>query len=346
MGTREGTIKRGFVLLLLVMLAAMAVLTGLVFAASREGAVLVLGGVLMLCAVGAMVALMQVVAVRLQRFSDGLCVRMDALLDGNGRDAPLAAANDSEMLFDRINHRLTRLYGVQEAKEQQLAKERQQLQSLVSDIAHQVRQPLASLQMISDTLIEQPVSAVEQQEFLYSLRSQADKLAFLMQALVKTSRLEAGLIHIQKQPVPLYETVAQALHTSVTQAARKQIAVSVDCPDTLVVSHDSRWTAEALANLVDNAVKYTPAGGHIAVTVEAGEMYIVLTVRDDGPGIPEREQAQVFARFYRGSAAQGDGVGIGLYLAREIIMRQGGYIRLVSEPGHGAAFSIMLPLRD
>ena len=123
--------------------------------------------------------------------------------------------------------------------------------------------------------------------------------------------------------------------------------MSVDCPEGLQLPHDSRWTAEALFNLLDNAVKYTPSGGQVALTVSCGEMYAALTVRDNGPGIPESQQAQVFRRFYRApSGHEVPGVGLGLYLAREIVTRQGGFLRLASEPGEGAAFSIMLPLRE
>lgn len=344
MRQQERSLKALFFVVLAAMLMIMALVTALGYWQSGAIWVLIAGGSGMCCAVLALVVMMQVLAVRLQRFSDDLCACMDAMTEGS--DTAMTMTN-SEMLFDRISQRLTRLYDVQQAQERKLADERRALQELVSDIAHQVRQPLASLQMITDTLLEQPVDASAQRAFLCNLRGQADKLAFLLQALVKTSRLEAGLIHIEKRSALLYETVARALGASVTQAEKKNMTVTVDCDEAIVVNHDSRWTAEALANLVDNAVKYTPSGGHLAVTVHVWELYAEICVRDDGPGIPESEQAQIFARFYRGQAAKNTaGVGIGLYLAREIVTRQGGYIRLRSEPGQGAVFSIMLPLRD
>ena len=105
-------------------------------------------------------------------------------------------------------------------------------------------------------------------------------------------------------------------------------------------------TTEALFNLLDNAVKYTPAGGKIDVTVEQWEMYLEIKVTDTGKGISESNQAAIFRRFYREEEVhEQPGVGIGLYLAREIITQQGGYIKVVSESGKGSAFSIMLPLR-
>ena len=173
-----------------------------------------------------------------------------------------------------------------------------------------------------------------------------EKLDFLFQALVKTSRLETGVIQLDKKPGRLFDTVAQAMSGIVYAAEKKEIAVSVDCPEDLAVSHDSKWTSEALFNLLDNAVKYTPAGGKIAVSVVLWEMYVEIKVADTGKGISESNQAAIFRRFYREEEVhEQQGVGIGLYLAREIITRQGGYIRLVSEPGRGSKFSIMLPTK-
>ena len=144
----------------------------------------------------------------------------------------------------------------------------------------------------------------------------------------------------------LFDTVAQAMSGIVYAAEKKEIAVSVDCPEDLAVSHDSKWTSEALFNLLDNAVKYTPAGGKIAVSVVLWEMYVEIKVVDTGKGISESNQAAIFRRFYREEEVhEQQGVGIGLYLAREIVTRQGGYIKVVSEPGKGSEFSIMLPTK-
>ena len=118
----------------------------------------------------------------------------------------------------------------------------------------------------------------------------------------------------------------------------------MDCPENLLLPHDGRWTAEALFNLLDNAVKYTLPGGKISVLVEQWEMYVKIDVSDTGKGISESSQAAVFRRFYREEEVHSQpGVGIGLYLAREIITRQGGYIKVVSEVGKGSTFSVFLP---
>ena len=149
------------------------------------------------------------------------------------------------------------------------------------------------------------------------------------QALVKTSRLETGVIRLEKKQGRIYDTVAQAMSGIVYAAEKKQIGVSVDCPENLTAAHDGKWTAEALFNLLDNAVKYTPADGKITVTVEEWEMYVEIKVADTGKGISESSQAAIFRRFYREEEVhEQPGVGIGLYLAREIITQPVSYTHL------------------
>ena len=280
---------------------------------------------------------------RLSHFTSNLCRTLDNMIDGNEE---LQKSNDSETLFARINHRLIRLYEIMQENRHKVDMERQELQMLISDISHQVKTPVSNLQMVTDTLLTKPVSEEERMDFLQGIRSQTDKLDFLFQALVKTSRLETGAIRLEKKDSSLFHTLAQAMSSIVYAAEKKEIAVSVDCPENLIISHDSKWTSEALFNLLDNAVKYTPSGGKISVSVVQWEMYVEVKVTDTGRGISESNQAAIFRRFYREEEVHDQqGVGIGLYLAREIVTRQGGYIKVVSELGQGSEFSIMLPVR-
>ena len=183
-------------------------------------------------------------------------------------------------------------------------------------ISHQVKTPVSNLKMATDTLLEKPMTEAERTDFIRGIRTQTDKLDFLFQALVKTSRLETGVIQLNKKPVCLFDTVAQAMSGIVYAAEKKKIAVSVDCPENLTFSHDSKWTSEALFNLLDNAVKYTPAGGKITVSVIPWEMYVEIKVADTGKGISESNQAAIFRRFYREEEVhEQQGVGIGLYLS-------------------------------
>ena len=337
------SVKRLFGWIVAGLFLSMTVITLSLFFITKQTAVLLTGGVLLLCALIWLFLLTQIFGKRLSAFTSVLCQTLDHMIEGN--EAPLRP-EDSETMLARICYRLSRLYQIMQENRRKVDEERRELQSLISDISHQVKTPVSNLKMAADTLLEKPVSEAERIDFIRGIFSQTDKLDFLFQVLVKTSRLETGVIQLEKKPGRLFDTVAQAMSGIVYAAEKKEIAVSVDCSEDLAFSHDSKWTSEALFNLLDNAVKYTPAGGKIAVSVVLWEMYVEIKVTDTGKGISESNQAAIFRRFYREEEVHDQqGVGIGLYLAREIVTRQGGYIKVVSEPGKGSEFSIMLPVR-
>lgn len=343
MKTNNLSVKRLFLWICIGALLSMVIITLILFVITLEIAVLATGGALILCALLWLFILTQTFAKRLSLFTSDLCQTLDNMIDG---DKEPKQTDDSETLFARISYRLIRLYQIMQENRRKVDEERQELQSLVSDISHQVKTPVSNLKMVTDTLLTRSVSEAERIDFIRGIRVQTDKLDFLFQALVKTSRLETGIIRLEKKAGRIYDTVAQAMSGIVYAAEKKQIGVSVDCPENLMVAHDSKWTSEALFNLLDNAVKYTPIGGKIDVTVEQWEMYLEIKVTDTGKGISESNQAAIFRRFYREEEVhEQPGVGIGLYFAREIITQQGGYIKVVSELGEGSSFSIMLPLR-
>ena len=279
---------------------------------------------------------------KLVLFSDRLCETIDNMLDGASVPPQVY---EEENLFYKINHRLVRLYEVMRENRESVAKERADLQELISDISHQVKTPIANLQMVNATLLEQSVTEEKRQEFLQASSGQLEKLDFLMQAMIKTSRLETGVISLDRKIQPLYDTLAAALGGILLNAERKHIHVSVDCPEDIILPHDRKWTSEALFNILDNAVKYTPAGGSIRVSVQSWEFYVKIDIADSGKGIAENRQGIIFKRFYREEVHDIEGIGIGLYLAREIITMQGGYIKVTSTVGCGSTFSVFLPHR-
>ena len=277
---------------------------------------------------------------KLVLFSDGLCRTIDNMLDG----AVPPQSYEEEDLFYKINYRLTRLYEVLRENRENIAKERADLQELISDISHQVKTPISNLKMVNATLLEQPVPEEKRHEFLMASGGQLEKLDFLMQAMIKTSRLETGVISLDRKVQPLYDTLAAALGGILLNAERKNIHVSVDCPSDIVLAHDRKWTSEALFNILDNAVKYTPADGNIQVSVQNWEFYVKIDITDSGKGIAENRQGRIFKRFYREEEVHDiEGIGIGLYLAREIVTMQGGYIKVTSAAGKGSTFSVFLP---
>ena len=277
---------------------------------------------------------------KLVLLSDRLCETIDNMLDGASVPPQVY---EEENLFYKINHRLVRLYEVMRENRESVAKDRADLQELISDISHQVKTPIANLQMVNATLLEQPVTEEKRQEFLQASSGQLEKLDFLMQAMIKTSRLESGVIALDRKVQPIYNTLAAALGGILLNAERKNIHVNVECPSDILLAHDKKWTSEALFNILDNAVKYTPAGGAIRVSVQSWELYVKIDITDSGKGIAESRQGMIFKRFYREKEVHDiDGIGIGLYLAREIITMQGGYIKVTSTVGSGSTFSVFL----
>lgn len=281
------SVKRLFGRVALGLVLSMSGITIALFLVTKQTAVLLTGGALLLCALVGIFVLTQAFGKRLSQFTADLCQTLDHMIAGN--ETP-QRRSDSETQLARIGHRLARLYQIMQENRRRVDEERQELQTLVSDISHQVKTPVSNLKMATDTLLEKPMTEAERTDFIRGIRSQTDKLDFLFQALVKTSRLETGVIQLDKKPGRLFDTVAQAMSGIVYAAEKKEIAVSVDCPEDLTVSHDSKWTSEALFNLLDNAVKYTPAGGKIAVSVVLWEMYVEIKVTDTGKGISESNQ--------------------------------------------------------
>lgn len=341
MSAKKLSINRACLFLWLVLLLAISVTTIILYDLTHSiSAVLCC---LFFCAfvLVCVVCFVTLIRRKLTLFSDLFCQTLDDMLSGNV--APLQV-DEEESLFYKINYRLGRLYEVMNENRRNVAKERADLQELISDISHQVKTPIANLNMINSTLLEQDVPPNKQKEFLLASTSQLDKLDFLMQAMIKTSRLETGVISLEKKMQPIYDTLASALGGILLNAEKKQIDVSVDCPEQLAVPHDRKWTSEALFNILDNAVKYTPENGKITVTVECWELYLKISIADTGKGIPEKHQGAIFKRFYREDDVHDiEGIGIGLYLAREIITIQGGYIKVTSVVGKGSTFSIFLP---
>ena len=176
-----------------------------------------------------------IVRKKLTTFSDMLCEQLDGMIQGNLKDLQF---DEEENLFNKINHRLSRLYSVLCENRQSIAREREDLQGLISDVSHQVKTPIANLKMIETTLIEQDMTEQKQREFLAAMGGQLDKLDFLMQALIKTSRLEAGIISLEKKKQPIYDTLAAALGGILLNAEKKNIDVLVHCPESTTVSHD------------------------------------------------------------------------------------------------------------
>lgn len=245
--------------------------------------------------------------------------------------------------LSKAQGKLLQYYDKMRDEHRQSDEERQTIQELVSDISHQVKTPVSNIQMFTGILRQHELSPEKRNEFLDLMSAQINKLDFLMQSLIKMSRLETGTFSIHMGESRLSDTIAQAVSAVWTKADQKEVQLDVDCDSSIRVRHDPKWTSEALGNILDNAVKYTPSGGSIHIRVRPWQFYTRIDITDTGIGIAEEHYSDVFRRFYRAEeAASEEGVGLGLYLARGIITRQHGYISVKSAQGKGTTFSVYL----
>lgn len=252
----------------------------------------------------------------------------------------------SEKTFDEsrmsaLEAKFAQYLGASAISSQRVAEEKDKIKTLIADISHQTKTPIANLLLYSELLQEEDLSDTANGN-VRALHTQTEKLRFLIDALVKLSRLENGIISLAPRKEKLYPMLKGVEEQFRMRAESKGLVLQVDETE-ITANFDNKWTREALCNIVDNAVKYTQ-NGVITVSAKAYEMFVRIDVADTGKGILEEEQAKIFARFYRSQdAREQEGVGIGLYLARQIVESQGGYIKVTSEYGKGSVFSIFLP---
>lgn len=248
-----------------------------------------------------------------------------------------------DTLRGKLGEKLCRINSIYTKKEEENIRKKEQMKGLISDISHQTKMPIANMKIYLELLREEQLSE-KGIEFLRKLEGQIEKMDFLLQSMVKMSRLEVGTITIRSNQESLYETLGKALEEIVPAALKKQIDIFVDCPESLLVKHDRKWMEEAVFNILDNAVKYTGSGGKIYITVVKQEIFTKIEIEDTGKGIPVERQAQIFTRFYREPEVHDkEGIGIGLFLVRKIIELQNGYIEVHSQVGKGARFALYLP---
>ena len=272
-------------------------------------------------------------------FFDEVNEGMDQMLSGR-IDVLLPEVEDPENLFARFVSKLSRLYEALRIAEAGADEEKRVMQGMVADLSHQIKTPVANIKMDLELLSARKMPPDQQQEFLERTLHQADKMDFLIQSIIKMSRLESGAIRILPQQADFAVTLANALLSVSTAADRKGIEIAVDCPQPFPVRHDPKWTEEAVFNLLDNAVKYSSEGGTIEVRVEMREAGAYMSVTDHGMGIPEEWQGAVFSKFFRAPAVHNlPGAGVGLYLTRQILEAQGGYVTVRSAVGEGSTFT-------
>ena len=266
---------------------------------------------------------------------------MDKMLDDAIRGV-FQPAHFDESRLSAVEAKLKQYLDASGTSAARLTEDRARVQGLIADISHQTKTPIANLLLYAGLLADKDLPD-DCRGYVEQLTAQAEKLQFLIESMVKAGRLETGVIAVQPRPADVGALTQAAVQSALPEAERRGVQLS-RLPAEVGACFDPKWTQEALGNLIDNAIKYTPAGGSVTVSVTPYELFCRIDVADTGPGIPEDEQGRIFERFYRSPTVRdAQGVGLGLYLAREIAAANGGYIKVTSRPGNGSTFSLFLP---
>ena len=212
-----------------------------------------------------------------------------------------------EEMESKLLGQLCRVLRRSSLEREKAGKEKGEIAALLSDLSHQLKTPLANILMNTEILKEEKLTKKEQEMFLERNQEQAEKIQWLMKNLVKASRLEQGILTFESRPAPLEETIAKSISGVYAQAREKKISLEAEPFASCSPVHNPKWTAEAMGNILENAVKYSPAGSRIKIQVRPLEMYVQVNIRDQGPGIPEKEYNKIFQRFYRGRTGRAGG---------------------------------------
>ena len=279
-----------------------------------------------------------------------IVTRLDEMLTDAINGSFIESVYD-ETELSRLESKFRQYLTAKEMSEEKVRAERKAIKELVTDISHQTKTPIANICLYTQLLEE--ISSSDMLPYVEQIRMQAEKLEFLIQALTKISRLESDMIRLQPKAQPVALLVGKAVREMQGRAEVKNIRITVEHSsymesaadsEEIHAVYDARWTGEALGNLLDNSVKYSPESSRIRVSVKALELFVRISVEDEGPGIPVEERAQIFERFYRGkNAAREEGNGVGLYLTRMILQRERGYVKVSSGARGGSCFHLYLP---
>lgn len=267
----------------------------------------------------------------------------------------------NSMLDDIIYGRMVKEPGLNEEKESVIAnkilriedklnlevgqavEEREKIKRLISDMSHQLKTPLANVMMYGDIIQKGGLTEEKRQKFQIKLMDQTGKIAWVLNSLFKMIQLEEGVLEFEVYEHDIQDTVLRAISSIYEKAKMKNISIQVLNLEENTVTHNEKWTAEVIENLLENAIKYSEYSQTIELDVVRQAVYTQIKVIDHGIGISKEEQMEIFKRFYRSKDVEKqEGTGIGLYLSRMIIEKEHGYITVESEKGKGSTFSVFL----
>ncbi|RGC79188.1 sensor histidine kinase [Faecalimonas umbilicata] len=221
--------------------------------------------------------------------------------------------------------------------------EKEQVKSLVSNMSHQLKTPLANISLYAEILSKEEITPERKEMFSEKMQRQVDKLRWIVESLSKMVKLEQNIDGFEGKAIGIKQTILDAVDTIYEKLGKKEISFTLEPFEDRLLYHNRKWTAEVFVNLLENAVKYTDRGGTISICVKSYDLYTEIQIVDNGRGIRKEEMTDIFKRFYRSPEVENmEGSGIGLYLSNLILEKEKGYMTVDSEYGKGSCFSVFL----
>lgn len=284
----------------------------------------------------------RVISLRITTVMQNVDDSIQSLIDGNPRQH---FSMEEETVLGKFQMQIMKLYQMLKIAKEREEKMRTDMSELVSDLVHQVNTPLTNIQMYCEFLLHDDLSKGERRQACDIIEAQVEKLGWFAEGFSKTARLEDDIMHMNVKKQPVVDIVLRTIDQIALKAEAKQNEIVLEGNQNVEATFDSRWTEEAVFNLLDNAVKYGESGRSITLTLTDYEMFARIDVSNWGEPIKKEEYNRIFTRFYRGTNASfvQEGVGLGLYLTRQIVMEQGGYVKVSPYRRKGNIFSIFLP---
>ncbi len=268
---------------------------------------------------------------------------IDRLLDNVLSREAVVYSDVEEGEYSALISKIRQIQEVLGSHVQSAEKEKEQVKSLVSNMSHQLKTPIANISLYAEILGKEEIEPKRRAEFADKVRTQAEKLNWIVESLSKMVKLEQNIDGFEVEDTKIRQTILDAVDMIYDKLEKKDIRLTMEPFEDMQLYHNRRWTAEVFVNLLENAVKYTEKDGSISIRVRPYELYTEIQIADNGRGIRREELTDIFRRFYRSPEVENvEGSGIGLYLSNLILEKEKGYITAASEYGEGSCFSVFL----
>ena len=255
-------------------------------------------------------------------------------------DFSIKFSDEKEGALSKLSYQFDQMSNRLELTLEELKKEKNYLKNITSDISHQLKTPLSSIKMFNELLIDGAINETNvRDEFLNKCRIEIERMEWLIKSLLQMARLDAGAVEFKNESFPINKTIISVIDGLSLKLKEKNQNIVFNNSSDILLIHDRRWLGEAISNIIKNGIEHTGEGGSIQIKLEETNIFIRVTLIDNGEGISLEDMPHIFERFYKGkNNSDGGGTGIGLTLSKSIVENQNGMIKVKSEVNRGTTF--------